>query len=36
MTITGTVRINCALEVELTPVGNATLERLQQEAARVR
>jgi hypothetical protein len=28
--ITGTVRINCVLEVEATPEGTAALERLQQ------
>jgi hypothetical protein len=31
--ITGTVRINCVLEVEATPEGNAVLDRLQQAAS---
>jgi hypothetical protein len=30
--LTGTVRINCVLEVEATPGGTATLARLQQQA----
>jgi hypothetical protein len=33
--ISATVRINCVVEVEVTPVGNATAERL-KEAATVR
>ena len=31
-TITGTVRVNCVLEAEVTPGANATIERLKQAA----